>query len=350
MMKCRPLAARLTAGALSLALASSLAPGDNLRAREVAAGDSPASSTIAATPQLTKEARGPATPIPALIAPLASRSLLLAAALAGNRLVAVGERGHILLSDDNGHSWRQAPAPANATLTGVRFIDARQGWAVGHDATILHTADGGESWTLQNFAPDWEQPLMDVLFDDADHGIAVGAYGLFLETADGGKTWTKRRITDDDLHLNAIFATGGDTRMVVGEAGGVYTSADKGHTWTKRVLPYEGSLFSGVAVDDRTVVVFGLQGHAFRSTDGGQNWQTIDTGTKAGLMGGVATPDGHVVLVGALGTVLSSSDGGASFKLTYRPDRLGLADAVRDADGGLILLGDEGPKLVGALP
>ncbi|TWB26970.1 WD40/YVTN/BNR-like repeat-containing protein [Nitrospirillum bahiense] len=350
MMKCRPLAARLAAGALSLALASSLAPGDNLRAREMAAGDSPSSSNLKVTAPIAGKTPAANAPIPALLAPLAPRSLILAGTLAGTRLVAVGERGHILLSDDNGHSWRQVPAPANATLTGVRFIDARQGWAVGHDATILHTADGGESWTLQNFAPDWEQPLMDVLFDDADHGIAVGAYGLFLETADGGKTWTKRRITDDDLHLNAIFATGGDTRMVVGEAGGVYTSADRGRTWTKRPLPYEGSLFSGVTVGDGTVVVFGLQGHAFRSTDGGQNWQTIDTGTKAGLMGGVATPDGHVVLVGALGTVLSSSDGGASFKLTYRPDRLALADAVRGADGTLILLGDEGPKLMGALP
>ena len=91
---------------------------------------------------------------PAEIEPLAAGSLLLDLAVAGNRLVAVGERGHVLLSDDQGATWRQAKSvPTRVMLTAVFFVDAQYGWAVGHDETILNTADGGENWTRSHFAP-----------------------------------------------------------------------------------------------------------------------------------------------------------------------------------------------------
>lgn len=283
-------------------------------------------------------------PHPSIPAPLASQSLLLGAAWAGSRLVAVGDRGHILLSDDQGAHWRQAPSPSDATLTAVHFIDARQGWAVGHDATILRTRDGGETWTLQNFKPDWEQPLMDVLFDDATHGIAIGAYGLFMETTDGGDTWTRRKVGDEDMHLNAIFAlpTAQDTAtlVMVGESGSVLVSRDRGQTWTPSPTNYTGSFFGGVALGPADFLVFGLQGHVLRTRDGGGSWQEIATGTKAGLMGGTRDARGDVVIVGALGAMLISRDGGQTFHLTERPDRTAESRAlVLDADGkGTVLL------------
>src|SRR5215469_14097420 len=79
-------------------------------------------------------------------------TLILGVAHAGPRLVAVGARGMVLLSDDDGTSWRQAKTvPVRSTLTAVSFIDSKSGWAVGHDGAILATNDGGETWTLQRF-------------------------------------------------------------------------------------------------------------------------------------------------------------------------------------------------------
>ena len=49
--------------------------------------------------------------------PLAAKSVILDVALAGDRLVAVGERGHIVLSDDYGMTWRQVPCPTNRKST-----------------------------------------------------------------------------------------------------------------------------------------------------------------------------------------------------------------------------------------
>ena len=86
---------------------------------------------------------------PAAQSPLAARSLLQGVAIAGSRIVAVGQRGHVVHSNDSGTSWKQASVPVSSDLTAVFFVDDKQGWAVGHDGVILHTADSGEKWELQ---------------------------------------------------------------------------------------------------------------------------------------------------------------------------------------------------------
>ena len=86
---------------------------------------------------------------PAQISPLASKGLLQAVVKAGSRLVAVGQRGHIVISTDGGATWKQSPVPVSSDLTSVFFVDAKEGWAVGHDGVILHSRDSGDSWELQ---------------------------------------------------------------------------------------------------------------------------------------------------------------------------------------------------------
>src|SRR2546425_141526 len=80
--------------------------------------------------------------VPAQASPLASKSLLQGVARAGPRLVAVGQRGHILYSTDSGATWQQAKVPVSSDLTSVFFVNDLKGWAVGHDGVILNSADG----------------------------------------------------------------------------------------------------------------------------------------------------------------------------------------------------------------
>ena len=101
---------------------------------------------------------GAASAQPAVHARLAPKSLLLDGASAGSRLVVVGERGHVLVSPDGGASWKQARVPVRALLTAVHMHDARIGWAVGHDAVILRTEDGGMTWSVAHHAPKEERP------------------------------------------------------------------------------------------------------------------------------------------------------------------------------------------------
>jgi photosystem II stability/assembly factor-like uncharacterized protein len=279
-----------------------------------------------------------------VLAPLAARSLLLDAAVAGERVVAVGERGHVLLSDDAGAGWHQVVVPTRTTLTAVYFPTAKQGWAVGHDAVIIHTADGGESWELQYSAPDLESPLLDVWFRDERRGFAVGAYGLFVETADGGASWSSRLITDQDVHYNAIAAAPDGSLFLAGEMGSLFRSDDTGQSWVALDSPYHASFFGALARPDGGILVFGLRGHVYRSDDGGLTWIEAVTGTEASLMGGAALGGDQVVLGGVTGVLLRSNDGGRSFEAATRPDRKAIAGAVALPGEKAVLVGAFGAE------
>ena len=304
---------------------------------------------------------------PAVIAPLAARSLLIDLAWAGKRVVAVGERGHILHSEDAGSTWTQSPVPASANLTAVWFADAMHGWAVGHVETILRTEDGGDSWQLVHFEPEEPQPLLDVCFADASRGVAVGAYGVVYTTADGGAVWSqvpfepdplpgaaKVEASEDDMdadvdlgfefHLNAIARAPAGRMYIGAEAGRLFRSDDDGAHWRELPSPYDGSFYGVLPLDGDALLAFGLRGNLWRSEDGGANWAVIQTGTTALLNAGARIDDKTVVIVGMAGVVLVSRDGGLSFALTQQDDRKALSAVVPSGDGALIVAGEGGVR------
>lgn len=245
-------------------------------------------------------------PRAAEIAPLAAQSLLLDLAVAGEGLVAVGDRGSILRSPD-GKTWTQVAVPVHVTLTAVDFADARNGWAVGHDGAILHTADGGASWQLQHFDPATNKPLLGVLALDAQRAIGVGAFGLLLVTADAGKTWSAvdaPALLEEGLHLNTAIRLGNGELFTVGEIGLIGISAD-GVTWERLTLPYDGSLFGALPLGEKGALVFGLRGTVLRSDDvRGSVWTPVEIGSVLAMYGGATLADGGAVLVGADGEIV----------------------------------------------
>lgn len=278
-----------------------------------------------------------------MLAPLASRVLLLDAETVGDGAVAVGSYGHILRVGE-GLRWTQSPSPVRFQLTAVDFIDERTGWAVGHDAAIIRTDDAGASWRVQHFAPELEQPLFDVLFIDADTGLAVGAYGLLLRTGNGGETWGEVEYTEyPDSHLNALARLADGTLLVLGERGVAFRSTDAGESWEELDFPYEGSTFGAVVAPGGTrVVAFGLRGRVFTSDDAGDNWTRVPTGTELSLMGGTVTADGRIVLVGMNGLALVSGDGAASFDRFRHPDGDALGAVFEVPGFGLAVAGESG--------
>jgi photosystem II stability/assembly factor-like uncharacterized protein len=281
---------------------------------------------------------------PAILAPLANTSLMLDAALAGDRLVAVGDRGHILVSDDSGATWSQVEVPTRAMLTGITFVDDALGFAVGHDAVILRTRDAGNSWEVVHFAPEEETPFLDVWFENAERGFVIGAYGYFFVTTDGGDSWNFEPIGEDDFHLYDVKRAGGGRLYMAAEAGFAYRSEDTGTTWEEMPSPYEGTFFGTLPLNGDTVLLFGLRGHLFRSEDGGDTWQELDTGTVAMLTDGIVLRDGSVLIVGLGGTALVSSDEGRSFELVDLSSRLGSSSVITAPDGSLVVVGEGGPR------
>lgn len=295
---------------------------------------------------------------PAEIEPLAKSSLLLDMAVAGRRLVAVGERGHVMLSDDQGATWRQAKSvPTRVLLTAVFFVDAEYGWAVGHDETILNTADGGENWTRSHFAPEAQQPLLDLWFANRVSGIAVGAYGAYFTTNDGGRHWSSAKFSppqppaaneDDvppDYHLNRIVGVG-NRLYVAAEGGQLYRSDDRGASWRALPSPYKGSFFGLVPIRGEGLLAFGLRGHLFRSADAGETWHALESHTTAMLTDGIAINDLRVVIGGLAGVLLVSGDAGETFKLTQQDDRKGMSALLPGPAGTVVVAGEGGVRTI----
>ncbi len=301
---------------------------------------------------------------------------MLAAAKAGNRLVAVGLRGVVIYSDDQGKSWQQSDVPVQSDLVAVYFPLPADGWAVGHDGVILHSSDGGKSWVKQldgrmalkvfehyyenkmasadangtranrdgttdrstsdgaasatvagrdyatalkvvreNFGTGPNLPFLAVWFKDASTGYAVGSFGTLVTTTDGGHSWQpafERVDNPRTLNLNALRGIGGRL-FVAGERGGVFRLDNATGSFTSLKTGYDGSFF-GVAGSDTVLLAFGLQGTIYRSSDGGTTWQVVESPSRSTISAGVYDAQSNIfVLVTVDGELLVGNGDGTEF-------------------------------------
>ncbi|MCY1490150.1 Ycf48-like protein [compost metagenome] len=317
--------------------------------------------------------------LPARESTRAQHSLQLAVTSAGERLVAVGERGTVLLSDDAGGHWRQAGSvPVSVALTDVHFVSASHGWAVGHSGVVLHSEDGGESWTRQldgnqaarlirddarrraeageegaaaalrsaeylvSDGPD--KPFLGVRFADARRGYVVGAYGIALFTEDGGKNWQSlagRIPNPRGKHLYQIRIAGA-ALLIAGEQGALFRSVDGGASFSVVETPYTGTFFGALELGDDALLAFGLRGNAWRSGDGGANWQRIELGQPITVNAGLSLDDGVLLLADEGGRLLRSDDGGRSFAALPASTGTGITGMAVASAGALVLSGTRG--------
>lgn len=293
------------------------------------------------------------SPQPAEMMPLAAKSVLLDVVDTGKRLVAVGERGHVVVSLD-GETWVQAPTPIRATLTAVDFADEMNGMAVGHDSTIIRTQDGGRSWVLQNFEPvedpenDSDEPFLDVLMLSAQEAFAVGAYSKFYRTADGGDNWEEvdTPIREDEWHFNTVLELNNGDLFIAGESGTLAISEDRGESWEPLQSPYESSMFGAAAVGEEGVLICGLRGNTYFSAnpeDGA--WVRLETGSTDSLIAAAQLANGEVVIVGVNGKVLVTQNGLQDVEIVENPRGITLA-GVQPEKNQLVVVGNDGTQLL----
>lgn len=326
-----------------------------------------------------------------------ARKLLVDVGLAGKRLVAVGEFGLIVRSDDQGASWVQSPSPTSVMLTAVHFVDDRNGWAVGHDGVILGTHDGGVSWAVQfsgrqgdpqmlqaaraqlartpqsaaehagsapggptatrhELAEDAlaaaeaaveagpSRPLLAVRFVDAHHGFAAGAFGQLFETTDGGRHWLyigDRLDNLEGLHLNSITLTPEGDTLLAAEAGTVFRSSDMGRSWARTAVGYKGYLYGVLAFARSVWVAYGFKGHAFRSIDAGNHWAPVPSRSEKTIVAGALHGE-RGVLIDEEGQLLVSGDAGESFVRTGERLRTKRLSAFTLSGDTLVAVGQGG--------
>lgn len=278
---------------------------------------------------------------------LAARPMI-AVTRTGSRLVAVGSRGLVIFSDDEGQTWVQAEVPVQSDLVAVHFPSAKKGWAVGHDGVVLHTRDAGRSWEKQldgrtayklftdyfndrqargaqhqdelqsvesNFGRGPFLPYLDVWFQDELSGYAVGSFGLLIATRDGGKTWEPwfDRIDNGELlNLNGVRGIGGKL-YITGEQGIVFRFDVDSGRFVKSETGYSGSLF-GIVGSAQALVTYGLRGAIYVSRDAGVSWQAASTPSSVTINAGMFDASaGAFLLVNASGEVIIGDAAARSF-------------------------------------
>ncbi len=366
-----PLAAVLLASAATGAVAAGPSPHAPLRPSKAG----PATPAPAPPP-----AARPAGPLDTPSQPVAhpDRQLVETLALAGRRLVGSGVDGLLILSDDNGVTWRQVTMPVSVTLTDLRFTDERTGWAIGHGGAVLRTDDAGEHWTLlydgaraarttlqaarlANAADnvrdrqvqaaealvrdDPDRPFLLIQAQGLDTVRLLGAGGLAVESLDGGRHWlpwsngidNPERLPLDGLaeRDGYVLAAGGHGILL----GGV--PADGLHALKS---PYEGSFFGVVDAGRYGFVPFGQQGHAYASTDPGPDlagrevvWHRIADPSPTALTAGLLRQDGSVLLGDAAG---------ATWQLAGRPDFPRLDPARAEAPFPILAMAEAADRSV----
>jgi photosystem II stability/assembly factor-like uncharacterized protein len=308
--------------------------------------------------------------------------LLETVTLAGARLVAGGEHGVIIVSDDNGAQWRQVFSPVDVTIDQIRFVDARTGWAVGDFGVVLKTEDGGLSWTKQLdgvqaanlmlinaeaiaaanptdpvaakrvrhaklFVSDGpDKPFFLVQIFDALHLRIYGAYGMAFETLDGGAHWAdwSSHITDPGhLHPYGLVETAG-TMIFAGEQGMLLSGPAAGPIQPMTTSPYAGSFFGIVQTPGSGLVAYGLTGSVYESQDQGATWTQAVNPSSSTINCAALTTDGKILLGDWDGNV--SQVEGAKVVPTATNAGFPISDMLEAPDQSLILVGISGVKRI----
>jgi len=203
------------------------------------------------------------------------------------------------------HSPFQGP---DTSFLGVSFVDARTGFIVGGYGTILHTTDGGATWTSQvSGTLHW---LFGVSATDTSTATAVGDSGTILRTTNGGAIWTQQ--TSGTVHaLEAACFTNATTGTAVGDSGTVLRTTDGGATWTSQVSGTFSNLNAVSFLDQATGTVVGNAGAILHTTDGGALWSSHSISPEYRLLGvALTSADTGVVVADKTCFLTPCSDNG----------------------------------------
>ena len=237
---------------------------------------------------------------------------------------AVGAFGTIAHTADGGETWQSQPSKTTQQLYDVDFVDAQHGWTVGRQGLVLHSADGGSTWETQTSGTD--QHLFGVDFLDAQNGVAVGDFGTIIVTHDGGQHWENHTLPQDVI-LYDVTMLDGTHGWIAGELGTVLTTTDGGATWTKQDTGLDKTLFGIYFADAQRGWAVGIDALILRTTDGGQTWQVQNGSAEVRALEQVGfgqaydNPSLYAVsvvgntgyAVGEIGAIFLSKDGGQTW-------------------------------------
>jgi photosystem II stability/assembly factor-like uncharacterized protein len=284
-------------------------------------------------------------------AALASCAALLLTALAASSVRAQGGAGW------SGTRQGQPGKDLNA----VYFADSKRGWVAGDGGLVLHTEDGGRSWSRQNIATN--ESVNDIYFRDKENGYLLAATQIFT-TEDGGDTWqTSTRFLAQTFggaepELYSVRFTSKKRGWVVGSLSRgqnvvdslvIYTD-NGGASWQRQRVPVRDELIHLDFDGERRGWIVGNGGRILYTHDGGESWTLQTSGTTAALYHVDFQGEADGWAVGERGTILRTEDGGQTWRAAPTPVRstilsvkfINSDEGWAVGRGGVILRSDDG--------
>ncbi|WP_118974556.1 WD40/YVTN/BNR-like repeat-containing protein [Taibaiella koreensis] len=228
----------------------------------------------------------------------------------GRNVYGVGYSGKIYVYNDTSTDWRRIQSPNLEWLQQIVFADADNGFIVsgeGYRAGRLYRMDPAAHLTLIDT---FEFQLEDILFANGQTGYTCG-YGAVLKTANGGNSWALQDIHGD--FFRSIACVGPDQVWVVGYNGTIVHTADGGGHWEKQrngdnPLLKKYRLRAVCFKDSQTGYAAGDKGLLLKTTDGGKHWSEFERFTENDIKCMALRPDGSLWLAGAGGILFHIKD------------------------------------------
>ncbi|UCH09858.1 MAG: hypothetical protein JSU61_11685 [Fidelibacterota bacterium] len=156
----------------------------------------------------------------------------------------------------------------------LHFADQTHGWVVGDAGTIIHTDDGGRTWTAQQSGS--SSDLKAVQFIGRDFGWVAGRENAVLRTVDGGHSWQSRApVGDSSRMFTALYFADEVTGWVVHNQGEILHTGDGGATWEVQLSWEKGGTALFSFLDEWTGYVKPIVDNVlFKTSDGGAHWES----------------------------------------------------------------------------
>jgi photosystem II stability/assembly factor-like uncharacterized protein len=196
--------------------------------------------------------------------------------------------GLIWTTSNSGKTWRKLTAPMVQNLLSTQFCTEEIGWSIGAnvaenqtiDSVILHTNDGGQTWTERDRQSSSHANLIGIVCFSCEDVLAARNDGIIFSTPDGGKNWVQRDIKIASSLLRVRHF--GDQAWVLGTNGTVFRSDDRGATWKRVSLNTKESLLDILILGQNGWIV-GDNGNILSSSNGGSTWYPDFSGTSNNL-------------------------------------------------------------------
>jgi photosystem II stability/assembly factor-like uncharacterized protein len=230
--------------------------------------------------------------------------------------------------------WIPLDRPTNAHLLKVRFVDSLKGWTAGENGTILHTKDGGTTWTSQ--ASGTSRPITDLFLLNERHLWALALHEphdtnftfgtIILNTTNGGQTWNAEPFWD--WFFYSIYFLDSLNGWMGGEFGRIMGTTNGGQDWFDATIDslemwgVNAIKFYSPGFGIATGGTFEVTGMVWRTTNGGELWHALRAGAEP-LMAIHFHDSLNIIAVGGdydYGAgMVASSDAGVTWQYTPLP-------------------------------